>query len=82
MNESRNLQHPDITAAENTGYPWFSRVIKVEAGEKEAIKFCKESFEQFFNFLMASYPYAVSGYLDDNDDDFAEFILSGAAEVV
>lgn len=36
MNESRDIQHPDITQAEKTGYPWFPRKITVEATQEHA----------------------------------------------
>ena len=42
MNEARDLQHPDITRMEATGYPWFPRKITVEATEEDARAYCLE----------------------------------------
>lgn len=77
MNESRDIQHPDITQAEKTGYPWFPRMITVEATEQHAKAYCVGRAEDFFGFMMAAYPYAVLNFLDEEQNDFAEFVLAG-----
>lgn len=77
MNQDNNIQHPDITAAEETGYAWFPRQVRIEATEKHARDFCGENFEAFFNFVMAVSPYSIINYLDDNSEDFAEFVACG-----
>ena len=75
MNESRDIQHPDITQAEKTGYPWFPRKITVEASQEAAKACLAERFGDFVNFLLKAYPYAVINFLDENQDDFAEFVF-------
>lgn len=78
MNEARDIQHPDITAAEQTGYPYFPRKVTIEATEKHIGEYCEGRFKDFFAFLMVAYPYAIDGFLDDNNDDFIEFMTCGA----
>jgi hypothetical protein len=73
-----NIQHPDITAAEQTGYPYFPRKVTIEATPKHAEEYCGEQFKAFFAFLLTAYPYAIDGFLDDNNDDFVEFMTCGA----
>ena len=80
MNEARDLQHPDITQMERTGEPWFPRRIEVKAAEDDAERFCKEAFGLFFQFLMTACPYAVSGFIDDNEEEFNDFVLSNYGE--
>lgn len=75
MNESRDIQHPDITQAEKTGYPWFPRKITVKASQETAKAYCVDRFGDFFDFLMESSPYAVINFLDENQEDFAEFVF-------
>lgn len=75
MNESRDIQHPDITQAEKTGYPWFPRKITVEATQEHAKIYCASRAGDFFDFLVKSHPYTVSNFLDENQDDFAEFVF-------
>ena len=64
MNEARDLEHPDITRAQQTGYPWFPRKITVEATEEDARAYCLEQFPAFFSAMMAAFPSAVTGFLD------------------
>lgn len=75
MNEARDLQHPEITQIERTGYPWFPRKVTIEATEEDAKAYCQHSYDTFFNFLLASYPQAVDSYLDDNEDLFNDFVV-------
>lgn len=75
MNESRDIQHPDITQAEKTGYPWFPRKITVEATQEHAKAYCAKRPEALFDFIMKSWPSLVSCFLDDNQEDFAEFVF-------
>lgn len=74
MNEARDLQHPDITAAERTGYPWFPKRISFDLSEQEAKRYCQDAFEPFWNFLAKAYPYAITGFLDDNINDLVEWM--------
>ena len=76
MNEARDLQHPDITRMEATGYPWFPRKITVEATEEDARAYCLEQFPAFFSAMMAAFPSAVTDFLDDRQEDFAEFVFA------
>lgn len=75
MNEPRDLQHPDITQAERTGYPWFPRKITLEATQDHAKAYCAEHAERFFDFVLNAWPSAVTGFLDDNESDFSEFVV-------
>lgn len=76
MNEARDLQHPDITAIERTGYAWFPRKVETEISEGTAKEFCKESFEAFWDFIMASSPSVAAGFIDDNKDEVLDWIGS------
>ena len=78
MNEARDLQHPEITQAEKTGYPWFPRQVVIEATEDDAKAYCQQSYDAFFSFLMAAYPYTVAAFLDDNKSFFDEFVVTHA----
>lgn len=73
MNEARDLQHPDITAIEQTGYAWFPRRVSAEISEAEAKNFCKDTFETFLAFIMAAHPSIVAEYVDDNKDEILEW---------
>lgn len=75
MNDYRDIQHPDITQAEKAGYPWFPRKITVEASQEAAKAYCADRFGDFFDCLVKAHPYAVINFLDDNQDDFAEFVF-------
>lgn len=74
MNEARDIQHPDITAAESTGYPWFPRTVSTKVTENQAKDFCCDAFSLFWDFLCAAYPYAIAGFIDDNQDEYIEWI--------
>lgn len=74
MNESRDLQHPDITAAEKTGYQWFPQLVSFQLSETLAKSYCQDAFENFWAFLTAAYPYAVSSFIDDNADDLVAWM--------
>lgn len=76
MNEARDLQHPDITRMEATGYPRFPRKITVEATEEDARAYCLEQFPAFFSAMMAAFPSAVTDFLDERQEDFAEFVFA------
>ena len=39
--------------------------------------FCENEFEAFFTFLMINYPDAITGFLDDDPENFSEFIVYG-----
>lgn len=69
MNEARDLQHPDITAAEATGYAWFPRRIFFDLSEQTAKSYCQDAFELFWSFLTKAYPYVITNFLDDNTND-------------
>lgn len=75
MNEARDLEHPDITHAHQTGYPWFPRKITVEATLEDAREYCLSQFRDFFSAIMAAYPSAVSDFLDERQEDFLEFVI-------
>lgn len=77
MNEARDLQHPDITRMEATGEPRFPQKIQIEVSQELASMFCENEFEAFFTFLMINYPDAITGFLDDDPENFSEFIVSG-----
>ena len=70
MNEQRDLQHPEITEAHRTGQSWFPKRIYVDVSERDAMAYCNDNFSAFWDFLLAAYPYAITGFMDDNADDY------------
>lgn len=70
MNEARDLQHPDITAAERTGRPWFPRNLVIEVTEIDAKAYCQDAFSVLWEFLRVTCPDAITGFIYDNQDDF------------
>lgn len=73
MNENRDLQHPAITQAESTGYP-FPRKTSVTVTEELAKGFCREAFDLFWYQLMICSPSAVTQFLDTYHQEFDEYI--------
>lgn len=74
MNEARDLQHPDITAAEKTGYPWFPRTVTMEITEDDGKEYCHKNFNHFWDFLMVESPYTIKKYLDENEDNLMDWM--------
>ena len=75
MNPDNNIQHPDITAAERTGYP-FPRKVEIEVTERLAWEYCSKQFDELWAFLLVAYPSTISAFLDSNHDDFNEFVVN------
>lgn len=76
MNEARDIQHPDITAAEQTGYPLFPRKMEVTIPEEMAKEYFEQNFEAFWYFLTVTHPDAITGFLDDSPQEFDEFVAN------
>ena len=74
MTDPRNIQHPDITAAERTGYP-FPRKVEIEVTEQLAWQYCNKQFDELWAFLMVAHPSAIADFLDSNHDDFNDFVV-------
>ena len=49
----------------------------MEATEQNARAFIKENVDNFLDWMFLSKEYTMSEYLDDNMENFAEFLLSG-----
>ena len=58
-------------------YRYFPKTVRVEATEQNARAFIKENVDNFLDWMFLSNEYTVSEYLDDNMENFAEFLLSG-----
>lgn len=72
MNTS-DIQHPDITAAERTGYP-FPRQVQITVTEDLAKEFCQSNFDIFWYSMMICHSDAVTDFLDQYHQEFDEFI--------
>ena len=58
-------------------YRCFPKPVRVEATEQNARAFIRENVDNFLDWMFLSNEYTVSEYLDDNTENFAEFLLSG-----
>lgn len=58
---------------------YFPKKMDFELTAQVAKAFIKEDIDGFLDFIFLAYPYAADGYLDDNQDELTEFILSGGA---
>ena len=58
-------------------YRYFPKTVRVEATEQNARAFIKENVDNFLDWMFLSNEYTMSDYLDDNMENFAEFLLSG-----
>lgn len=76
MNEARDIQHPDITAAEQTGYPLFPRKMEITIPEDLIKEYCNKAFDSFWYFLTITCPDAITGFLDDYPSEFNDFIVN------
>ena len=67
----------DDLSMEEKIYRCFPKTVRVEATEQNARAFIKENVDNFLDWMFLSNEYTVSEYLDDNMENFAEFLLSG-----
>ena len=67
----------DDLSMEEKIYRYFPKTVRVEATEQNARAFIKENVDNFLDWMFLSNEYTVSEYLDDNMENFAEFLLSG-----
>lgn len=58
-------------------YRCFPKTVRVEVTEQNARAFIRENVDNFLDWMFLSNEYTVSEYLDDNMENFAEFLLSG-----
>ena len=58
-------------------YRYFPKTVRVEATEQNARAFIKENVDNFLDWMFLSNEYTMSDYLDDNMENFAEFLISG-----
>ena len=58
-------------------YRYFPKNVMVAATEQNARAFIKENVDNFLDWMFLSNEYTMSDYLDDNMENFAEFLLSG-----
>ena len=73
MIETNNIQHPDITAAERTGYP-FPRKQTVTVTEDLAKDFCLKEFEILWYHLTVCFPDSVTDFLDSYSQEFNDYL--------
>lgn len=76
MNPDNNIQHPDITAAERTGFPLFPRKMEITIPEDLIKEYCNTEFDSFWYFLVITCPDAITGFLDDCPSEFNDFIVN------
>lgn len=62
---------------EEKTYQFFPKTIRVEATEQDARAFIKENVDNFLDWMFHSNEYTMSEYLDDQVENFTEFLLSG-----
>ena len=55
----------------------FPKTVRVDATEQNARAFIKENVDNFLDWMFLSNEYTMSDYLDDNMENFAEFLISG-----
>ena len=78
MND-RDIQHPDITGAERTGYP-ARRMVSVPLTDKIIRNYIWEQRQEFIDFCMFKRD-VVDGFLGDMQDDFEDW-CKGALEKI
>lgn len=75
MIETNKIQHPDITAAEQNGYP-FPRKVELNIPEEMVKEYCSQEFDNFWYFLTVARPDAITGFLDDYPSEFNDFVVN------
>lgn len=59
-------EHPDITAIERTGYPFFARCENKDTPEARK-EYIEDHLEDFFRWMMAGYPEICDEFLEYSD---------------
>lgn len=54
--------------------PRYAHKMELTVDERVAEAFCRENFEDFFEFLYVSYPSALTGFLDYSGDLVMDFL--------
>lgn len=58
-------------------YHYFPKQVTVDATEKHVRKFIEENMDAFLDFMFKSNQFTLNEFIDDNEEYFEEFILSG-----
>jgi len=64
---------------EEKAYQYFPKKVRLEVTEQDARDFVKDNVDNFLDWMFQSNGYTMSEYLDDNMENFSEFLLSGGA---
>lgn len=64
---------------ENKTYQYFPKKVRLEVTEQDARDFVKDNVDNFLDWMFQSNGYTMSEYLDENMENFSEFLLSGGA---
>lgn len=65
-------------------YPWFPRKVVIEATPDHAVAFIKDDIgciEAFLGYILKTTPYVISGFLDDHQEEFDNFVRTSFLEV-
>ena len=56
---------------------FFPKKIRIEVTEQDVRGFVKDNIDYFLDWMFKSNEFTMSEYLDDNMENFSEFLLSG-----
>lgn len=64
---------------EEKNYRFFPKRVQVDVTERGARAFVKEDIDGFLDWMFRSNDFTMNEYLNDNMENFTEFILTGGA---
>lgn len=70
---SMDLQHPDITSAERTGYPTKPYAVKIELDSGVQRAYIKDNEDDFIDWCFAD-PDIIQHYLEETERSLAEWV--------
>ena len=70
---SMDLQHPDITSAERTGYPTKPYAVKIELDSGVQRAYIKDTEDDFIDWCFAD-PDIIQRYLEETERSLFEWV--------
>lgn len=70
---SMDLQHPDITSAERTGYPTKPYAVKIELDSGVQRAYIKDNEDDFIDWCFAD-PDIIQHYLEETERSLSEWV--------
>ena len=59
------LEHPDISEAQRTGYPYRPQVVEILVTQELKMKFISENSFDYMNWTFLAHPELMDQYIDE-----------------